>query len=92
VGVRPYKIRMEMDLCDWDLEWETFEAAWDHTTQSTTRYIQPGKTFNMDWYFHIPEEDFQQPVVCQGQLEIFDAETDQSLTVLPVTILNSRAQ
>jgi hypothetical protein len=83
---------MDMDLCDWDLEWETFEKNWDQATLSTTRYIDPGKGFNMDWYFHIPEEDFSQHVVCRGQLELFDADTDESLTVLPITILNSRAQ
>ena len=90
VGVKPYKIHMEMDLCDFDMEWETFEANWDQATQSTTRYIEPGKTFNMDWYFHIPPEAFEQAIVCQGQLEVFNAETGDSLTVLPITILNTR--
>ena len=90
VGVKPYKIRMAMDLCDFELEWETPEANWDQASLTTTRYIQPGKTFNMDWYFHIPPEAMGQKVVCEGELEIFDAETDDSLSVLPITILNTR--
>lgn len=90
VGVKPYKIRLEMTLCDFELEWETPEAEWDQATQSSTRYIDPGKTFNMDWYFNIPPEAMQQAIVCQGQLEVFDAETGDSLSILPIAILNSR--
>lgn len=92
VGVKPYKIHLEMDLCDFELEWETPEAAWDQATQSTTRYIEPGKTFNMDWYFDIPPEAIRQAVVCKGQLEVLDAETGDSLTILPIFILNSQAR
>jgi hypothetical protein len=91
VGVKPYKIRLEMSLCDFELDWDTPEANWDQATHSTTRYIPPSRTFNMDWNFHIPPEKMQQAVVCKGQLEVFDAETGDSLTVLPITILNSRA-
>jgi hypothetical protein len=91
VGVKPYKIRLEMSLCDFELDWDTPEANWDQATHSTTLYIPPSRTFNMDWNFHIPPEKMQQAVVCKGQLEVFDAETGDSLTVLPITILNSRA-
>jgi hypothetical protein len=92
VGVKPYKIHLDMDLCGFDLEWETPEAAWDQATQSTTRYIDPGKTFNMDWYFHIPPEAMARNVVCQGELTVSDAETGQSLSELPITMLNSRGE
>ena len=92
VGVQPYRVRLDMDLCGFDLEWETPEAAWDQGTQTMTRYIQPGDTFNMDWYFHVPEEAFAQYVVCEGQLELTDADTGDSLTVLPIRLYNSRAQ
>ena len=92
VGMKPYKIRLDMDLCDFDLEWETFEANWDQVTQSSTRYIQPGKGFNMDWYFKVPPEAMQQNVVCRGKLEVFDADTGKSLSILPITMLNSRTQ
>lgn len=92
VGVQPYQIRLEMDLCGIEPEWETFESAWDPATHSTTREIHPGEVFNMDWYFHIPDEQFNQPVICEGQLEVFDAHQGDSLTQLPIVIINSRAQ
>jgi hypothetical protein len=46
----------------------------------------------MDWYFQIPFEDFNQPVICEGNLEVFDAQTGVSLSKLPINIINSRAQ
>jgi len=92
VGIQPYYIRLDMDLCGIDLHWETFESAWDPTTQSTTRAINPGEVYNMDWYFHIPPEMLNQAVVCEGQLKVFDAQAGDSLTELPIVILNSRSQ
>ncbi len=92
VGLKPYKLRMEMDLCGIEPEWVTFEAAWDPVTRTTTRYIEPGKTYNMDWYFHIPEAMFDRSEICQGEFALFDADTGEPLSVLPITLINSRAQ
>lgn len=91
VGVQPYQIRLEMDMCGWDLEWETFERDWDPVAKTSTRMIEPGKTFNMDWYFHIPAESRQQSVVCEGQLSVYNAQNDDLLSELPIRIVNSRA-
>ena len=90
VGTQPYRIRIEMDLCDLELEWETFERDWNPVSHTTTRYIEPGASYNMDWYFHIPPELFRRSVVCEGELRILDADTDKLLTDLPVKIVNSR--
>ncbi len=79
-----------MDLCGFDLEWVTPETGWDQAAHATTRTIQPGKTFNMDWYFHIPPEAMSKNVICRGQLEVLDAETGSSLSILPIVILNTR--
>lgn len=92
LGTKPYKIRFDMQLCDMDMEWVTPEADWDEATKTTTRYIDPGKTYNMDWYIRIPPDLMAQPVVCEGQLELFDAETQESLSVLPISIFNSDAE
>ncbi len=91
VGTQPYRIRIEMDMCDLETEWLTFEAAWDQATQSSTRYIEPGDTFNMDWFFRIPPKERNQSVVCDGELRIIDADSQTLLTDLPVKIVNSAA-
>lgn len=90
VGTKPYKIRLEMNLCDLEPEWETSEAAWDQATHASTRYIYPGASFNMGWYVDIPPEVMQQAVICRGNLKVLDAEAGNILTVLPINIFNSR--
>ena len=92
VGTQPYQIRLEMDMCGMDLEWETFESNWDSLTKTSTRLIAPGATFNMDWYFRIPRAYRSRSVVCEGQLRVFDAQTQSLLTALPIKIINSRAE
>lgn len=92
VGLEPYQIRLDMNLCGFEMEWETHEVSWDPLMKTSTRMIEPGEVFNMDWYFHIPPEDFDQPIVCQGALEVFDAKNGASLSKLPINIVNSRAQ
>lgn len=89
VGVQPYQIRLAMDMCGWDMKWVTFERDWDPEARVSTRSIEPGSTFNMDWFFTVPEDQRNQPVVCEGLLDVYDAETDELLTELDIKIVNS---
>jgi hypothetical protein len=91
VGTQPYRIRLEMDMCDLEMEWLTFERDWDQAAQASTRYIQPGDTFNMDWFFTIPGSERDRVVICEGEMRVLDAETGDLLTDLPVRIVNSGA-
>ncbi len=91
VGTQPYQIRMAMDMCGLDLEWVTFERDWDPATKTSTRVIEPGDTYNMDWFFTIPEEARDQSIICEAQLSVFDAQSDTLLTAMPIKIVNSRA-
>jgi len=91
VGTQPYRIRLDMDLCDMVTEWETFEADWDQATLSSTRAVEPGDSFNMDWFFRIPPDKRDQAVICDGLLTVYDAQSDDLLTELPIRIINSKA-
>ena len=91
VGTQPYQIRLDMDMCGWDLKWVTFERDWDPDSKITTRFIDPGESYNMDWFFTIPSEQRDQATICEGQLDVYDAETDDLLTELPIVIVNSKA-
>jgi hypothetical protein len=91
VGTRPYRIGLDMDMCDLDLEWETFEAAWDPVQRVSTRAIEPGDTFNMDWFITIPPESRDQSIICDGLLTVLDADTGDPLSEIPIQIINSRA-
>jgi len=91
VGTQPYRIRLEMDMCDLEMEWLTFERDWDQATQTSTRYIEAGDTYNMDWFFRISPAQRSQSLICDGELRIIDADSDTVLTDLPVKIVNSAA-
>jgi hypothetical protein len=91
VGTQPYRIRLEMEMCGLETDWLTFERDWDQATQSSTRYVEPGDTFNMDWFFKIPPGQREQSIVCDGELRIIDADSGSLLTDLPVKIVNSAA-
>lgn len=92
VGLKPYQIQLDMQLCDLELEWETHEASWDSVNKVSKREIDPGEVFNMDWYFQIPPEYLKRNVVCEGTLEVLDANTQASLSLLPIAIINSRGE
>jgi hypothetical protein len=91
VGVQSYRIRLEMVMCELETEWLTFERDWDQETQTATRYVEPGDTFNMDWFFKIPPEQRDQTLICEGELRVLDADSDTLLTDLPIQIVNSAA-
>jgi len=91
VGTQPYQIHLDMDLCGMVTEWMTPESAWDQATQNTTRAIDPGDGFNMDWFFRIPPDKRDQPVICDGMLTVSDAQDSKLLTELPIRIVNSKA-
>lgn len=91
VGTQPYQIRLDMEMCGMDLKWLTFERDWDPVTKTSTRFIEPGDTYNMDWFFTIPVEDRDQNVICEAQLSVFDAQSDALLTAMPIKIINSKA-
>jgi hypothetical protein len=90
VGTQPYQIRLGMEMCGWDLKWVTFERDWDPKTKVSTRFIDPGDTYNMDWFFTIPIDQRERETICDGRLSVYDAETDNALTELPIKIINSR--
>ena len=92
VGTQPYRIGLRMNLCGIDLKWQTHEAEWDPVNKIATREIDPGKLFNMDWYFDIPFYKLNQKTICDGSLEVIDTQSNAVLTVLPIAIVNSLAK
>jgi len=89
VGTQPYRIRLEMEMCELEMSWLTFERDWNPVTQTSTRYIEPGDTYNMDWFFKIPPGQRNQSMICNGELRVIDADSGMLLTNLPVQIVNS---
>jgi len=91
IGVRPYRIRVELFLCDMPQTRVTFEKHWDDTKLETTRNISPGGTFNLDWIVTLTPDWKKRSNLCRGNLNITDADSGDRLTALPVRIINSAA-
>ena len=89
VGTRPYRIRLELDMCGMPLEWETFERHWDDQAKESSRDIHPRARFNMDWHITIPPELRDAELICDGGLRVIDAHADELLTFLPIRIIDS---
>jgi hypothetical protein len=43
----------------------------------------------MDWFITIPRTQRSQARICDGILRVYDADTDNLLTELPIHIVNS---
>lgn len=89
VGLQPYTICIEYDICGFPVTWDTFEAHWDPRTRCTTRAISPGKTYNMDWIIRIPEIARHQRRICSSHVVIVDAQSRARLSRFPIDIIDS---
>lgn len=88
VGPSARRIALTVDLCDFPLEWVTFEADWDPVARASTRALEPGETFNMDWIVQLPPERRYKAVVCEGAISVLDADDQRPLARFPVRIHN----
>jgi hypothetical protein len=84
VGLRPLRIRLELDACGMPVRWVTFERAWDPDRRVVTRPIEPRSTFNMDWILDVPRARRSQAVICDGELRVIEAGSDTVLTRLEI--------
>jgi hypothetical protein len=91
VGTRPFRIRLDIDMCQIPVEWATFETYWDDITKESTREIIPGSFYNMDWHFKLPPDWKKKNIICEGGIKVLDAESDKLLTFLPIHIINSQS-
>lgn len=90
IGTNSRRIRIDFDPCGMPTTWLTFERNFDNSTNETTRLIEPGATFNMDWSITVPETRRNQRIICDTEIRIYDADSDDLLTVFPISIRNSQ--
>jgi len=88
VDTKPHRIGMKFTNLNVPLDWEVGGAIpWDSETKTFGLAIEPGesiKDLGVDWLFHFPEEVRAQEVWYEGTLIIFDADTNENLTTIPV--------
>jgi hypothetical protein len=89
IDKKPHRIGMKFTNLNVPVDWDINAAIpWDPETKTFGTAIGPGesiKDLGVDWLFHFPAEVRAKPVWYEGALVIFDADTGEALTTIPVT-------
>lgn len=95
-GNRPIRIGLKLTDTPIPIDWEVSAGIpWDPEKKVFGAPVQPGEMvpdLGIDWLFHIPENMRSQPVIYEGALTVFDADTSETLTVIPVSFKNGGAR
>ncbi len=88
IDTKPHRIGMKFTNVNVPLDWEVGGAIpWDAETKTFSAAIGPGesiKDLGVDWLFHFPSEVRSQGVWYEGTLIVFDADTNEDLTIIPI--------
>ncbi|MCX8181551.1 MAG: hypothetical protein N3D12_00365 [Candidatus Methanomethyliaceae archaeon] len=88
---RPYKLGLDLINTHFPVEWEVrSEWPYDPTTHTFTKPLPPGQRIpglSIDWIFKIPAYYMDEQVIYDGGLLIFDADSGQPLTFIPIKIV-----
>jgi hypothetical protein len=91
IDTRPRRIGMKFTNLNIPVDWEVSGAIpWDPETHTFGKAVEPGesiKDLGVDWLFHFPDEIRSQKTWYDGSLIIFDADTGENLTVIPVKFI-----
>ncbi|MDH5806651.1 MAG: hypothetical protein QXW62_02290 [Candidatus Methanomethylicaceae archaeon] len=91
VGRKPLKIGLKLINANIPIEWEV-KANWpyDASKHIFLEPIPPGgriPNLSIDWYFIIPDYLMNEKVIYDGGLLVYDADTGESLTFIPIKIV-----
>ncbi|MEM3882404.1 MAG: hypothetical protein QXO23_03375 [Candidatus Methanomethyliaceae archaeon] len=85
---RPHKLGLDLLNVTFPVEWEV-RADWpyDPATHTFTKPLPPGQripSLSIDWIFKIPAYYMDEQVIYDGGLLVFDADSGQPLTFIPI--------
>ncbi|HUU75983.1 MAG TPA: hypothetical protein VMW63_07810 [Methanoregulaceae archaeon] len=92
IGKKPIKIRMELVNASIPVRWEvSANLPFDPDTRTFIEPLPPRESIRnlgIDWFFLIPEDRLYDDIVYEGGLLLSDADTGETLTFLPITVMN----
>jgi hypothetical protein len=92
---KPHRIGLRLENTTFPVEWHVNAGIpWDSQSKTFSKVIEPGERvpeLGIDWMFNIPVEVRNRPVWYQGGLSVFDADSGEVLTFIPITFVNGRA-
>ncbi len=90
IDSKPHRIGVELAGADFPVEMEVNSSfSWDEETKTFSEKVNPGKSvpdLTLDWYLHFPAEVRAKSIWYEGNLTVFDADTGENLTIIPVKI------
>jgi len=90
VGDEPRRIRVAAEGFEYPIRWDSLDRDWDEETHSVSRPLDPDEAITVDWYVTLPRPfPAETYTLDKGQFTVYDADTGERLTALPIAIVNS---
>ncbi|MCQ5377088.1 MAG: hypothetical protein NO516_03460 [Candidatus Methanomethylicia archaeon] len=90
LGTKPVRVKMELVNLTIPVKWEVnANMDYDPVTHTFKERLMPGqsiKNLGIDWLFYIPPYYLDEQVIYDGGLKIIDADTNATLTFIPIKI------
>jgi hypothetical protein len=88
IDTKPHRVGMKFTNLNVDIEWSVNAGIpWNEETRTFDVAIGPGERvpdLGVDWLFFFPPEVRQKPVWYDGSLVIYDADTNETLSTIPI--------
>jgi len=95
IDTKPHRIGMKFTNVNVEVEWDVNAGIpWDSETRTFKVPIGPGERvpdLGIDWLFFFTPEIMAQDVWYDGSLIVYDADTEETLTIIPVKFQKSTA-
>ena len=90
VSDQPLHIRVAAEGFKYPIRWDSLDVDWDEETHTITRALRPDESVTVDWFVTLPRpfpaDTF---TLDQGTFAVYDADSGERLTALPISIVNS---
>jgi hypothetical protein len=91
VSDAPLRIRVAAEGFKYPIRWDSLDVDWDEETHTVSRALRPEESITVDWFVTLPWPfPADTYTLDQGTFTVYDADSGERLTALPVSIVNSR--
>jgi hypothetical protein len=95
IDTKPHRIGLKFTNINVTVKWDINAGIpWNEETHTFDVPVGPGERISdlgVDWYFYFPPEVRARDVWYDGSLVVFDADTDETLTTIPIKFQKSTA-
>ena len=91
VGDKSRRIRLEAEGVQYPLKWDSIDKYWDERTRTIQRPLAPGESVTVDWELTLPRPLPDTDLIVDARIVVYDADTGDRLTAMPIRIVNSAA-